>query len=105
MGQTEISGRCYDKNGEYNVVDFACANSRRVGILHTLSDMRRKLSAGFGLRVDRVPVAYHRPRPRLSYIPFIKSQQQSTSSTIITLVTRLAAYRSATSLNSKLFRV
>jgi hypothetical protein len=60
MGQTEIPGHCYGKNGEWNVVDFACAKSRRVGILHNLTDMRQKLSAGFGLRMDRVPVAYHR---------------------------------------------
>jgi hypothetical protein len=59
MGQTAISGRCYGKNGEYNVVDFGCAKSRHVGILHTLSNMCRKLSAGFGLHVDRVPVVYH----------------------------------------------
>jgi hypothetical protein len=43
-----------------DVVDFACAKSRRVGILHNLSDMYRKASAGFGLCLDRVPVAYHR---------------------------------------------
>jgi hypothetical protein len=61
MGQTEISRRCYVKNGEWDVVDFACAKSHRVGILHNLSNMRRKLSAGFGLRMDRVPVAYQRP--------------------------------------------
>jgi hypothetical protein len=60
MGQTEISGRCYVRNGELDVVDFACAKSRRIGILHNLSDMRRKPSAGFGLRLDRVPVAYQR---------------------------------------------
>jgi hypothetical protein len=50
---------CYVKNGEWDVVDFACAKSGRVSILHNLSDMRRKPSAGFGLCVDRVPVAYH----------------------------------------------
>jgi hypothetical protein len=61
MGQTEISGRCYVKNREWDVVDFACAKSRRVGILHNLSDMRQKPSASFGLRLDRVSVAYHRP--------------------------------------------
>jgi hypothetical protein len=60
MGQTEISGRCYGKNGEWKVVDFACVKSRRISILHNLTDMRRKPSAGFGLRVDRVPVAYQR---------------------------------------------
>jgi hypothetical protein len=60
MGQTEISGRCYVKNGELDVVDFACAKSCCVGILHNLSDMRRKPSASFGLHVDRVPVAYQR---------------------------------------------
>jgi hypothetical protein len=27
--------------------------------LHNLTDMHRKASASFGLRVDRVPVAYH----------------------------------------------
>jgi hypothetical protein len=59
MGQTEISRHCYVKNGELDVVDFACAKSRRIGILHNLSDMHRKPSAGFGLRMDRVPVAYH----------------------------------------------
>jgi hypothetical protein len=60
MGQTEISGCCYVKNGEWDVVDFACVKSRRVGILHNLSDMHRKPLASFGLCVDRVPVAYHR---------------------------------------------
>jgi hypothetical protein len=59
MGQTEISGCCYVKNGELDVVDFACAKSPHVGILHNLSDMHQKLSAGFGLCLDRVPVAYH----------------------------------------------
>jgi hypothetical protein len=49
------------KNGEWIVVDFACAKSRRVGILHNLTDMRWKPSAFIGLRVDRVPVAYQRP--------------------------------------------
>jgi hypothetical protein len=58
-GMIEISGRCYIKNGEVFVVDFACAKSRRIGILHNLTDIRRKASAGFGLRMDRVPVAYH----------------------------------------------
>jgi hypothetical protein len=61
MGQTEISRRCYVKNGEWIVVDFACVLSHRVGILHNLSDMHWKVSAGFGLRLDRVPVAYHPP--------------------------------------------
>jgi hypothetical protein len=60
MGQTKISGHCYVKNGELDVVNFGCAKSRRVGILHNLSDMRRKALAGFSLRLDRVPVAYHR---------------------------------------------
>jgi hypothetical protein len=63
MGQTKISGRCYGlmrKNGEDFVVDFACAKCRHVGILHNLTNIRRKASAGFGLHVDRVPVAYHR---------------------------------------------
>jgi hypothetical protein len=58
MGQTEISRRCYGKNGEWKVVDFACAKSCHVGILHNLSDMCWKASADFGLHVDRVPVAY-----------------------------------------------
>jgi hypothetical protein len=65
MGQTEISGRCYGfmhKNREDFVVDFACAKCRRVGILHNLTDMCRNTSAGFGLRVARVPVAYHQIR-------------------------------------------
>jgi hypothetical protein len=48
------------KNGEWIVVDFACAKSRCVGILHNLTDMRWKPSAFIGLRVDRVPVAYCR---------------------------------------------
>jgi hypothetical protein len=48
MGQTEISGHCYVKNGELDVVDFACAKSRCVGILYNLSDMRRKPSACVG---------------------------------------------------------
>jgi hypothetical protein len=33
MGQTEITGRCNGlmyKNGEQNVIDFACAESRRL---------------------------------------------------------------------------
>jgi hypothetical protein len=33
MGQTEITGRCnglMHKNGEQNVVNFACAESRRL---------------------------------------------------------------------------
>jgi hypothetical protein len=60
VGQTEIPGRCYIKNGELDVVDFACAKSRRVDILHNLSDMHRKPLAGFGLHLDRVPVAYQR---------------------------------------------
>jgi hypothetical protein len=38
----------------------ACAKSRRVGILHNLTDMCRKALAGFGLCLDRVPVTYHR---------------------------------------------
>jgi hypothetical protein len=62
MGQTEISGRCYGlmhKNGEDYVVDFACAKSRRVGILHNLTDMHQNPSAGFGLCMDMAPVAYH----------------------------------------------
>jgi hypothetical protein len=61
MGQTEISGRCYVKNGELDVVDSACAKSRCIGILHNLTNIRRKVSAGFGLHLDRVPVAYHQP--------------------------------------------
>jgi hypothetical protein len=47
------------KNGEEFVIDFACAKSHRVSILHNLTDMRRKALAGFSLRVERVPVAYH----------------------------------------------
>jgi hypothetical protein len=47
------------KNGEWIVIDFTCAKSRHVGILHNLTDMRWKPSAGFSLHVDRVPVAYH----------------------------------------------
>jgi hypothetical protein len=74
-GQTEISGRCYDKNGEYNVVNFACAKSRRVGILHNLTDMCQKPSAGFGLRMDRVPVAYH--RALTSVLPVIQTPSHS----------------------------
>jgi hypothetical protein len=35
MGQTAISGRCYGKNGEEYVVDFACAKCRRISILRT----------------------------------------------------------------------
>jgi hypothetical protein len=63
MGQTEITGHyngLMRKNGEWNVVDFACAKSRHVVILHNLTNMRRKASASFGLCLDRVPVAYHR---------------------------------------------
>jgi hypothetical protein len=65
MGQTEISGCCYGKNGEEYVVDFACVKCHRVGILHNLTDIRRDASAGFGLRVARVPVAYHRLQPEM----------------------------------------
>jgi hypothetical protein len=54
------------KNGEKYVVNFACAKSRRMGILHNLTDMHQKPLAGFGLRVDRVPVAYHRGK---IYVP------------------------------------
>jgi hypothetical protein len=69
-GMIEISGCCYDKNGEEYVVDFACAKCRRVGILHNLTDIHRNASAGFGLHVDRVPVAYHRsPTTPLSCQP------------------------------------
>jgi hypothetical protein len=46
------------KNGEGFVVDFVCAKCRCIGILHNLIDICRKASAGFGLHVDRVPVAY-----------------------------------------------
>jgi hypothetical protein len=60
VGQTEISGHCYVKNGELDVVDFACAKSRCVGILHNLSDMHQEPLASFGLRLDRVPVVYQR---------------------------------------------
>jgi hypothetical protein len=60
MGQTEISVHCYGKNGEEYVVNFACAKCCRVGILHNLINIRQNASAGFGLRVARVPVAYHR---------------------------------------------
>jgi hypothetical protein len=66
MGQTEISGRCYGKNGEWSVIDFACVKSCCVGILHNLSNMRQKPSAGFGLHLDRVPVAYQRTCPNAS---------------------------------------
>jgi hypothetical protein len=61
-GTTEIF-ECYNclmcKNGEDFVVDFACAKCCRIGILHNLTNMCRKALAGFGLRVARVPVAYH----------------------------------------------
>jgi hypothetical protein len=46
------------KNGEGFVVDFACVKCHRIGILHDLTDIRRKASASFGLRMERVPVAY-----------------------------------------------
>jgi hypothetical protein len=58
--QTEISGHCYGKNGELDVVDFGCAKCHCIGILHNLTDICRKGSAGFGLCVERVPVVYHR---------------------------------------------
>jgi hypothetical protein len=35
MGQTAISGHCYGKNGEYDVIDFGCAKCHRIGILRT----------------------------------------------------------------------
>jgi hypothetical protein len=63
VGQTEVSRRCYGlmcKNGEWIIIDFACAKSHHVGILHNLTDMCRKLSAFISLCMDRVPVAYHR---------------------------------------------
>jgi hypothetical protein len=46
------------KNGEWIVVDFACVKSLCVGILHNLTDMHRKLSAGLGLHAAMVLVAY-----------------------------------------------
>jgi hypothetical protein len=46
------------KNGEKYAVDFACAKSHRIVILHNLTDMHRKASACIGLCVDRVPMAY-----------------------------------------------
>jgi hypothetical protein len=63
VGQTEISWHCNGlmcKNREKYVVDFACAKSHRVIILHKLTDMHQKLLASFGLHVDRVPVACQR---------------------------------------------
>jgi hypothetical protein len=48
----------HKNRGKY-VVDFACAKSRHIGILHNLTDMRRKPSASLGLRVAMVPVPYH----------------------------------------------
>jgi hypothetical protein len=62
MGQTEITGRCNGlmcKNGEKNVVDFACAKSC---LLLNLTDMRRKHSACISLHVGMVPKLYH-PSP------------------------------------------
>jgi hypothetical protein len=59
-----ISGHCYGlmhKNGEGFVVNFACAKCRRIGILHDLTDIRRKALASFSLRAERVSVAYHPP--------------------------------------------
>jgi hypothetical protein len=67
MGQTEISGHCYGKNGEDFVIDFACVKSRCIGILHNLSDMCRKPSASFGLHMARVPVAYHPVAQKLNH--------------------------------------
>jgi hypothetical protein len=55
------------KNGEEYVVDFACAKSRHVylyvgshRLLHNLTDMCWKPSAGLGLRVAMVPESYQR---------------------------------------------
>jgi hypothetical protein len=69
MGQTEITGRSdclMRKNGEDYVIDFACAKSHRVylyagsrHLLHNLTNMCRKPSAGLGLRVAMVPESYH----------------------------------------------
>jgi hypothetical protein len=46
------------KNGEEYVVDFACVKCCHISILHNLTNMCQKALAGFGLRVERVPVAY-----------------------------------------------
>jgi hypothetical protein len=46
------------KNGEDYVVDFGCAESRR--LLHNLTDMRWKVSACIDLRMAMVPESYHR---------------------------------------------
>jgi hypothetical protein len=48
------------KNGEKYVVDFACVKSCCIIILHKLTDIHWKASAGFSLHMDRVPMAYHR---------------------------------------------
>jgi hypothetical protein len=70
MGQTEITGCCnclMRKNGEQDVIDFACAKGRRVDIYagsrqHScnLTNMHQKASACIGLRVAMVPESYQR---------------------------------------------
>jgi hypothetical protein len=64
-GMIEITGRSdclMCKNGEIYVIDFACVESCHLSIrhlLHNLTDMRQKPSAGLGLHVAMVPESYH----------------------------------------------
>jgi hypothetical protein len=67
MGQTEITGHCSGlmcRNGEQNVVDFTCVESRHLlyarsrRLLLNLANMHRKPLACFSLHVDMVPMAY-----------------------------------------------
>jgi hypothetical protein len=59
MGQTAISGHCYSKNGEICRRLCMCEVSSHRHSAY-LTDIRRNASAGFGLHVERVPVAYQR---------------------------------------------
>jgi hypothetical protein len=59
-GMIAISGRCYGKNGERYVVDFCMCELSLHRHSAYLTDIHRNDSAGFGLRVERVPVVYQR---------------------------------------------
>jgi hypothetical protein len=93
MGQTEISRRCYGKNGEWNIVDFACAKSRRIGILHNLSDMRWKPLGGgpasvytwigYLWRITAANTAAAAPAPSPNNYAFATSIQVGRGGTII----------------------
>jgi hypothetical protein len=52
------------KNGEEFVVNFVCAKSHRISILHNLTDMCQKASASFGLHMGRMPMAYQQAQAK-----------------------------------------